>query len=420
MNKSRPACSWLLSSLPRARAAAVFFLCASLLCASAPSAAVPQNADSYEVRKQHAIDVYRDNKLSEAMPLLETLHAENPKDFVVLGLLSFSVLANSATLSDPAARKRERARARALAVEAQAAGDSSNLTKMVLEIAPDGSEAPFSDKAPVEQAMREGEAAFAKGDFDAAVAAYSRALAFDPHLYEAALFLGDVAYKRKDHGAAANWFSRAIEIDPNREAAHRYWGDDLVSQDRLDDARDKFVEAVVAEPYNRRSWMGLTQWAPRRKLMVASPDINPPGKVESKDDSHINITIDPSSLDNKARKDGTSCWFIYSLNRAAWHGDRFKKEFPSETSYRHSMPEEVESLRLVVDQVKEGLKKREIRNLDSALSLLVKLSDAGLLEPYVLISRADEGISEDYPAYRDTHRDLVRRYINEWLIHPQP
>ena len=71
-----------------------------------------------------------------------------------------------------------------------------------------------------------------------------------------------------------------------------------------------------------------------------------------------------------------------------------------------------------MDRVKEGLKKKEIAQLDSALAILVKISDEGLLESYVLISRPDKGISLDYPAYRDAHREKVRQYIAEWIIHP--
>jgi hypothetical protein len=71
-----------------------------------------------------------------------------------------------------------------------------------------------------------------------------------------------------------------------------------------------------------------------------------------------------------------------------------------------------------VKQVKEELQKKQIQQLDPALAALVKISDEGLLEPYILISRADKGISVDYPAYRDAHREKVRQYISEWLIHP--
>jgi hypothetical protein len=78
----------------------------------------------------------------------------------------------------------------------------------------------------------------------------------------------------------------------------------------------------------------------------------------------------------------------------------------------------VDGLQGVVNAVKEELKKKQITQLDPALASLVKLSDQGLLEAYVLISRPDKGISMDYPAYRDAHREKIRQYITEWIIHP--
>ena len=361
----------------------------------------------------------------EALPLFEKLHQEKPDDAGVLEGLSFATLAHSATLSDPAARKEERIRARKFAVEAQAAGDNSNMLKTLLELPEDGGEPSFSNSPEVEAAMRDGEAAFAKGDQETAVAAYKRALVLDPKQYAAALFLGDVYFKKGDHAQAGEWFLKAIQIDPNRETAYRYWGDDLVAQGRTNEAKEQFIKAVVAQPYLRLSWMGLSQWAQKQKMVLRTPAINPPGKVEDKGKdekghSQTNITVDMSMLDSKAKKDGTDSWFIYTLSKAVWHGERFQKEFPNEKEYRHSLAEEIDGFQMVVSQVKEKQKKKEINQLDPALASLVKLSDEGLLEAFILISRADEGIAKDYNGYRDAHREKIAQYISEWIIQTAP
>jgi tetratricopeptide (TPR) repeat protein len=385
-----------------------------------------QSDESYDDRRKRAFDLYTQNRFVDALPLLEKLHAERPTDIAVLEGLSFATLANAYTFTDPAARKAERAKARKLAEEAKTAGDNTNMLKTLLEVPDDGSETAFSSNAAVQSVMQEGEAAFARGDFAGAISAYNRALALDPNDYNAALFMGDVSFKQGDHAKAGEWFLRAIQIDPNRETAHRYWGDDLVAQGRMSEAKDKFINAIVAQPYLRISWMGLSQWAQKQKLMLGHPPINPPGKVEDngKDDkghSQTTITIDPATMMNpNAKKDGTSAWFIYTLSKAVWHGERFQKEFPTEKEYRHSLAEEVDGFQMVVGQVKEGIKKKEIKQLDPALAMLVKLADEELLEPFVLVSRADQGIARDYPAYRDAHREKIRQYINEWLIHPAP
>jgi tetratricopeptide (TPR) repeat protein len=386
-------------------------------------AASPQADDSYSTRRTEAIDLMKANKFVDALPVLEKLHAEKPDDIPVLEALAFAVLSNAATIADEQVRKQERIRARKLAEQAQKLGDTSNLLKVLLEEPADGSEVKYSEHAEVEAFMRRGETAFAKGDFDAALAAYKRALELDPRQYFAALFVGDVYFKQKEYEQAERWFERAVEINPNTETAHRYWGDDLIAENKLPEAKVHFVDAIVAEPYNRRAWVGLIQWAQKQKLTLAHPAIQPRGTIEDKgkDDkgrSQTNITLDPAMLDPNAKKDGTSAWFAYSLFRAPWHGEKFQKEFPSEKEYRHTLREEVEALQGVVDQVKEGLKKHEIKQLDPALVTLVALSDKGLLESFVLISKADAGIVKDYPAYREAHREHLRQYISEFIVHP--
>ena len=48
--------------------------------------------------------------------------------------------------------------------------------------------------------------------------------------------------------------------------------------------------------------------------------------------------------------------------------------------------------------------------------MLKKLSDGGLLEAYILLGRADEGISQDHPAYLKENRDKLRRYVVEYVV----
>ena len=380
-----------------------------------------QNAETYEARRAQAVALYSSNKMVDALPLLQKLHAEKPGDLPVLEMLSFATGAHAATLTDESAQKAERALARKLAEEAKAAGDTSNILKILLEIPPDGSlPAPFSNNAEVEAIMKEGEAAFAKGDLDSAISAYGRALVLDPHLYFASLFTGDVFFKKKDYAQAGEWFRQAIEIDPNCETAYRYWGDALTAQGRDSDAKEQFIGAIVAEPYNQRSWIGLSQWAKKQKLTLIHPQIISPNKIESNANGNTNIIIDAATMSDSGKKDGTDSWFLYTLLRAGWRGDRFQKEFPQEKEYRHSLPEEVGALQAVANQLKERMEKKQIKGLDPSLATLIKLSDEGLLEAYVLISRVDQGIARDYSDYRNAHREKIRQYITEWIIRPAP
>src|SRR6266851_8849930 len=121
--------------------------------------------------RQRALDLYESNNFTAALPLLEKLAISNPDDAVILSRLGFALYASSATEKDPAVRQHMRERARTALLRARSLGDNSNLTNMVLDAlsTPDASQLPFSNIQAAEAAIREGEAAFVKGDMDKAL-----------------------------------------------------------------------------------------------------------------------------------------------------------------------------------------------------------------------------------------------------------
>ena len=123
-----------------------------------------QTAPLTDADRQRALQLYDEHKLVDALPLLERLAAERPKDFVVIERLGSAVLVNAAGIRDAGARGQERIRARKILLQAQALGDNSNLLQVLLAGLPeDGSTAPFSQSPEVEALMRDSEAAFSPG-----------------------------------------------------------------------------------------------------------------------------------------------------------------------------------------------------------------------------------------------------------------
>ncbi|MEP7336905.1 MAG: tetratricopeptide repeat protein [Acidobacteriota bacterium] len=393
----------------------LIFASLSLALAGAGASISAQTEEEYKAMRAEALALYEQHRMADAVPILEKLHAANPNDALVLSRLAFATLSNSATMQDAEARKQTRIRARGYALKARELGETGSLMQGIIDIPPDGSESGFSNRKEVEAAMRDGEAAFARGDFKKALAAYERALQLDPRQYEAALFTGDVYFKQQKMEQAGEWFAKAIAIEPNRETAYRYWGDALEADGKRDQARDKFIDAIIAEPYSRSSWVGLSQWGRRNGVQLTHPRIEiPRSSVQRKDDNNISIFVNPSDKD-----DGTNAWMIYSLMKAGWvTGENFKKAFPNEKEYRHSLPEEAGSLRLaaesVVNQLKDG--KLKEKSLDVSIANLLKLHRAGLIEPFVLLAIPDEGIASDYEAYRKGNRAKLRQYLLEYVV----
>jgi len=369
--------------------------------------------------RQRALELYRTGRYVEAMMLLEKVSADHPSDVAVKESWAFSVMSYASTLKDSDLRKKARVRARQLALQAKQLGDTSNLLEMLLDLPEDGSEPPFSGSKEVDDAMKAAEADFSRGELDKARDGYLRVLLLEPANYEAALFMGDTYFKQHQQVSAGEWFARAAEINPNRETAFRYWGDSLWTAGKSADAREKYIHAIVAEPYNKHSWVGLNQWAERTKLTLHWVHLQDKSGVNVQDEQHINITLDAGSL--KKHDPTASAWVIYGMNRALWHGDKFNKEFPNETKYRRTMREEEDCLHLMVG-VLIGQKdfEKHKKDLDPALVDLVQIDKAGFLEPFALLNRADSEIAQDYGPYRDAHRDVIYRYFDEFVVPKAP
>jgi tetratricopeptide (TPR) repeat protein len=393
-----------------------------LLLALPTRALLAQSGESYEAKRERASRLLDEGKFIEALPIYEKLSKERPTDATVMFGLGFTMLAKANTDKDPAARKQGRIQARLALVRAKELGFSHPLLDSMLEtLRPDGETVEaFSKVKEADEAMREGEAAYVRGDLDKALAQYQRALQLDAQLYEAALFAGDMYNKKNQPEQAGEWFARAIRIDPERETAYRYWGVGLLKQGKKLEARDKFIEAFITEPFSRLTTNILVEWAGDNGITLAHPLIEIPSNVSSSEDGKVNIAIAPTVLADK--DDGSAAWTTYGLTRSTWMNnknglsERFAKAYPAEKTYRHSLAEEAAALRMVIESVSTQTKEKKVKQLQPSLATLVKLNDAGLLEAYILLARPDEGIARDYASYRKTNRDKLRRYVLEYLM----
>ena len=363
----------------------------------------------YQTKRQKAAELFEQGKRLEALPLLEEVVKANSKDDQMLVALAACLVDHAATLTDQAAAGKERLRARDLLEQAWDLGNTSPLAMnlaQILKQLPESGDIKFSDNAQVEQFMRAGEAAFSRRDFDEALKDYSKVLDLEPTNYSAALFTGNTYDRKNDFAKAAEWYERAIRLDPNVETAYRYYADMLAREGDMAKARAMLIQAAVAEPYNRIVWRELHAWATLNDTQINEVLIGVPAPLKD------------SAAPNQPQF--SAVWQTYRAARANWQdGKEFKKHFPEEKEYRHSLPEESESLTAAAT-VLEKLKKdhSELLVNDSALSLLSKLYDAGLIESYVLFSLGDSGIARDYSAYRAKNRSKLEEYMDRFVVPP--
>jgi tetratricopeptide (TPR) repeat protein len=374
---------------------------------------------SDQEKRQEAVALFSQGKRLEALPLLEELVQKNPQDAELLADLGASLIDHAATLTDHDAAAKERFRARDLVQKAWELGNTSplaeNLRQLLRDLPANGA-IRFSDNSAVERVMNAGEAAFARRDFDEALTSYAKALELEPTNYSAALFTANTYDRKNDCARASQWYERTMRLNPDIETAFRYYAVMLARQGDMARARSMLIHAAVAEPYNKIVWREIRAWALINKtafnlVYLPIPLVAKDGSIE---------TANPASGQSPQL---LSAWRAYHSVIADWRkGGEFEKQFPQE-AYRHSLPEESEALTAaarVLQPLRQDDKSAELVAGNTVAGLLVKLHEAGLIDPYVLFSLGDEGVARDYKAYRAANRAKLEEYMDKFVMPPAP
>jgi Flp pilus assembly protein TadD len=361
-----------------------------VLCLAAQPVADP-------AKRQRASELFAQGKRLEALPLLEELVTADPKDSAMLVALAASLVEHAATLPDRQSAGKERLRARDLLDRAWTLGDTSalamNLSQLLKQL-PETGAIKFSDNPQVDVAMRQGEAAFSRRQYEEARSNYARALDLEPTNYSAALFIGNAFDRENELAKSAAWYERAIQLAPNVETAYRYYADILAKQGDMARARTMLIHAVVAEPYNQMVWRELHAWATLNKTSITQVFISVP--VERKGEA-------------------SAIWQPYWKVKARWQNGEFQKHFPEERQYRSSLPEEVEALTAAANGLLDSDGEKATRS-DPSLILLLQLRQAGLIPSYVLFSLGGPGIARDYDAFRANNSEKLREYLEKFVV----
>lgn len=376
---------------------------------SVPQAAHAQKDDP-QVMKVRGKSLIDELKMTEALPIYEKLAVALPNDAEVFFYYGMSLLGQAANTPDEAAARKIRIRARNAFINAQKLGNDTVLLKGFIEGIPaDGSAGSgFSNNKEAERLMQQGEAAFASGKLEEALAAYHKALKADPLCYHAALYIGDVHTQKGNFSEALASYKRAISIDPNKETAYRYSATPLMRQGKYDEARDLYIDAFVTEPYSKLAVSGMIQWGQATKTSLGHPKIDVPAikiGADGKPQSTLNLSSDPS--------DGSLAWASYITTREDWRKTKFAKLYPGQP-YRHSLAEETDALRSVVSTA-AAFKPKKMNEQIATLSLMDK---DGVLEAYVLMAIPDQGIAQDHRRFLLAHRDKLKLYVAKYVILP--
>lgn len=386
-------------------------LLSSLSTLSLYPAVYAQAGDDIAALKRQAASLMKASKFAEALPLLEKIAAAEPDNAEIQFDLGSALIGQAANTKDNAARKALRTRARNAYIRSKELGVREPIVDGMIQGLPvDRSDAePFSPQLEANALMAEAEALFSQGKLDEALTRYQKALKLDPRLYFAALFSGDVFMEKGDFEQAEFWYQKAIAINPNKETAYRYSATPLMKQGKTTLARDRYIEAYITEPYSNFASSGLIRWAQITKTTIGHPKLEIPTNITFDEKGNAKVNLDINML---SAKDGSAAWIAYGTSRTAWRKEKFASTFPNEKTYRHSLAEEADALRTVITMAAADKPKE----LNPSLAALKKMNDEGLLEAYILLARADEGIARDLPAYLQRSRDKLRRYVLTYVV----
>lgn len=369
------------------------------------------NAQTEEEVKEalaKGLSLVNQGKLAEAVPYMEILVKAQPDEPQIRFIYGATLLTKSKQVDNNDEAKQLSAKALEQFKMAKQLGLKDARNDAFINLLSGGTTEEtghYSKNAEAEKIMNQAEGYFAQSNYDEALKSYQKALGIDPNIYEAALYCGDVYVTKQDWDNAEKWYQKAITINPNRETAYRYSATPLMKQKKYDQARDRYIEALITEPYSDLSPRGISQWAQITGATLKHPKVDIP---EIKYDSSGKAT---TVMNENSLTEGSKAWLAYSLSRENWHKEKFAKTFPNEKQYRHTLQEEVEAIRSTLKSAKE-------QNLNHPqFDILQKLDNEGLLEAFIIMAQADDGIAEDHEAYLKNNRPKLRQYVLNYVIH---
>lgn len=367
-------------------------------------------AGTLEEDAMQAEVLIRDGKLADAAALFVSMLERAPDNPAYLGRYALVLYVQGRGDADPARQRELYKKSRLYAQRAQKADPKDPLMAQLLasisEEGDDLSIQKFSDNKEVNDAIQLGETAFARHDYAAAAAHYQRALELDPRLYEAALYLGDVRQQERRYADAAQWYARAVGINSDRETAYRYWGNSLSWDGKIDEAGEKFIGAVIAEPGSGLAQHALIKWAELMKLTLRKPAASLP---------RVQLTVGKDSVTWAQGEQKDPLVAAYATARA----DTATRQLRDHGQYQPGLADELAGLQALLAAAAKIEKNAASvdANLRQSAEELQRVANDGLLEAFVVFFRLDPAHAmREYIAYRSANRDKLRLLLRRHML----
>lgn len=242
----------------------------------------------------------------------------------------------------------------------------------------------------VGKAMGRAEKAFAKKDYQGAIAGYRDALRIDPHHYKATLYIGDCYYGMKQMDSAIVYFNAAKAMQPELMEPRKY----LV--DALGGAHQN--EAAMQEA------MGTFLVYPDESMFLKTADLcDREGKTLERHWLKRGVEANMAGIKQKG---GSGPWKVYRDAKAEIEpycnadGVVDKPGAPGDAKYMEVY---------CWQRMLQG-------NVPEELAFAKKMADAGQLDCYVMLCLFHQDFYGQYRAWADANADRVPGFFKQQLI----
>ena len=141
--------------------------------------------------------------------------------------------------------------------------------------------------------MAEGEVAFQREDFAAALPKYEATMRADPAYSSAVVAAGNTYYVRRDWARAEALFRKATEIEPHNSQAWRFLSDALLYQGQRPAAEAALYKAIEADPSQRPNWDKLARYRAGAGLPLKTLGLRRGVRVVPDADGKLGLSLDP-------------------------------------------------------------------------------------------------------------------------------
>jgi len=153
---------------------------------------------------------------------------------------------------------------------------------------------------------------------------------------------------------------------------------------KTSEARDKFIEAFIAEPYRGLHETALLTGRIRITSCLLILKSTFPPAFHPLENGKMSINLDPSLFKGDDKNGASAAWMMYGLVRASWATTDFARAYPEEKVYRHSLKEEAGLPAHVVKVLADQKKDKNSKTQDRSLQNLAKLEEQGYWKLYTV------------------------------------